>query len=73
MLAINDLSVELAMEYNTSELCDLYADMVDVVEPIFANYGGRRSFGGMIHTVKCLKTMGWFVKCYRSLDKAKFC
>ena len=34
------------MEYNTSELCDLYADMIDVVEPIFANYGGRRSFGG---------------------------
>ncbi|WP_166837149.1 ribonuclease E activity regulator RraA [Rheinheimera pleomorphica] len=46
------------MEYNTSELCDLYADLVDVVEPLFANYGGRRSFGGQIHTVKCFEDNG---------------
>jgi regulator of ribonuclease activity A len=46
------------MEYNTSELCDLYADLVDVVEPIFASYGGRRSFGGQIHTVKCFEDNG---------------
>ena len=46
------------MEYNTSELCDLYADMIDVVEPIFANYGGRRSFGGVIQTIKCFEDNG---------------
>jgi regulator of ribonuclease activity A len=46
------------MEYNTSELCDLYADMIDVVEPIFANYGGRRSFGGTIQTIKCFEDNG---------------
>lgn len=46
------------MEYNTSELCDLYADQVDVVEPIFANYGGRRSFGGQICTIKCFEDNG---------------
>lgn len=46
------------MEYNTSELCDLYADLVDVVEPIFANYGGKRSFGGQIHTIKCFEDNG---------------
>jgi regulator of ribonuclease activity A len=46
------------MEYNTSELCDLYADQVDVVEPIFANYGGRRSFGGQIRTIKCFEDNG---------------
>lgn len=46
------------MEYNTSELCDLYADMIDVVEPIFANYGGRRSFAGQILTVKCFEDNG---------------
>ena len=46
------------MQYNTSELCDLYADMIDVVEPLFANYGGRRSFGGKIHTVKCFEDNG---------------
>ncbi len=46
------------MEYNTSELCDLYADSVDVLEPLFASYGGRRSFGGQIHTVKCFEDNG---------------
>ena len=46
------------MEYNTSELCDLFADSVDVVEPIFASYGGRISFGGEITTVKCYEDKG---------------
>jgi len=46
------------MEYNTSELCDLYADLIDVVEPIFSNYGGRSSFGGKVVTVKCFESNG---------------
>ena len=46
------------MEYNTSELCDLYADTVDVVEPMFVNYGGLSSFGGQIVTVKCHEDKG---------------
>lgn len=46
------------MEYNTSELCDLYADMIDVVEPLFSNYGGRRSFGGQVRTIKCFEDNG---------------
>ncbi|WP_406668090.1 ribonuclease E activity regulator RraA [Gallaecimonas sp. GXIMD1310] len=43
------------MEYNTSALCDTYIDMVDVVDPIFANYGGRSSYAGQISTVKCFE------------------
>lgn len=46
------------MEYNTSELCDLYADMIDVVEPLFSNYGGRHSFGGQVRTIKCFEDNG---------------
>ncbi|RUO18874.1 ribonuclease E activity regulator RraA [Aliidiomarina haloalkalitolerans] len=46
------------MEYNTSELCDLYADQIDVVEPMFVNYGGRTSFGGQVVTVKCHEDKG---------------
>ena len=46
------------MEYNTSELCELYPDMVDVVEPIFIHYGGRSSFGGQIVTIKCFEDKG---------------
>ena len=46
------------MNYNTSELCDLFADSVDVVEPIFASYGGILSFGGEVTTVKCYEDRG---------------
>ena len=46
------------MEYNTSELCDLFADSVDVVDPIFASFGGRYSFGGEITTIKCFEDRG---------------
>lgn len=46
------------MEYNTSELCDIYADLIDVVEPIFSNYGGRFSFGGKVVTMKCFESNG---------------
>jgi len=48
----------MAMEYNTSELCDLFADSVDVVDPIFASFGGRYSFGGEITTIKCFEDRG---------------
>lgn len=46
------------MEYNTSELCNMYADSIDVMEPIFSNYGGRSSFGGRVITVKCFENNG---------------
>lgn len=43
------------MEYNTSALCDIYLEQVDVVEPMFNSYGGRTSFAGQITTVKCFE------------------
>ncbi|MFT4926916.1 MAG: regulator of ribonuclease activity A [Phenylobacterium sp.] len=43
------------MQYNTSELCDIHTNLVDVVEPIFINYGGRSSFAGIITTIKCFE------------------
>ncbi|WP_371374080.1 ribonuclease E activity regulator RraA [Thalassotalea aquiviva] len=46
------------MEYNTSELCNLYADSVDVLEPMLSNYGGRSSFGGSVVTIKCFESNG---------------
>ncbi|MFT6195195.1 MAG: regulator of ribonuclease activity A [Cognaticolwellia sp.] len=46
------------MEYNTSELCDIYTDLIDVLEPLFSNYGGRSSFGGKVVTVKCFENNG---------------
>ena len=43
------------MEYNTSELCDLFADSVDVLDPIFTSFGGRYSYGGEVTTIKCFE------------------
>jgi regulator of ribonuclease activity A len=46
------------MEINTSVLCDLYADSIDVVDPIFTNYGGAFSYGGEVTTIKCFEDRG---------------
>ncbi|HEY0210946.1 ribonuclease E activity regulator RraA [Acerihabitans sp.] len=46
------------MKYDTSELCDIYHEDVNVVEPLFSNFGGRTSFGGQIVTVKCFEDNG---------------
>lgn len=39
----------------TPDLCDQYPDLVQVVEPIFKNYGGRKAFGGEIVSIKCFE------------------
>lgn len=43
------------MQYNTSELCDMYTEQVDVLSPIFEHYGGLSSFGGQVQTIKCFE------------------
>ncbi|KKZ53565.1 regulator of ribonuclease activity A [Haemophilus haemolyticus] len=46
------------MFIDTSELCDLYAQQVDVVEPIFSSFGGVSNFYGKVTTVKCFESNG---------------
>lgn len=41
-------------QYVTPDLCDAYPE-VEVLEPLFSNYGGRESFGGEIVTIKCFE------------------
>ncbi|EKN44637.1 MULTISPECIES: ribonuclease E activity regulator RraA [Pseudomonas syringae group] len=43
------------MHYLTPDLCDAYPDLIQVVEPMFSNFGGRDSFGGQIITLKCFE------------------
>ena len=57
------------MHYNTSELCDFYGDIVDVIDPIFCNYGGKSSFSGQVVTVKCFESLG-LIKQLTQLDGA---
>ncbi len=46
------------MRIDTSELCDIYLDQVDVVEPIFSSFGGVSEFYGKVTTVKCFEQNG---------------
>jgi regulator of ribonuclease activity A len=58
---LNEYSLARAnpiMEINTSVLCDLYADSIDVVDPIFTNYGGAFSYAGEVTTIKCFEDRG---------------
>lgn len=59
------------MEYDTSQLCDTYADLIDVVDPIFSNYGGRHSFGGQVVTIKCFEGLGLIKKMVMEDGKSK--
>ena len=46
------------MFIDTSELCGIYAEQVDVVEPIFSSFGGVSNFYGKVTTVKCFESNG---------------
>ena len=46
------------MRIDTSELCDIYLDQVDVVDPIFSSFGGVSAFSGKITTIKCVESNG---------------
>jgi regulator of ribonuclease activity A len=59
------------MEYNTSQLCDTYADLIDVIDPIFSNYGGLHSFGGKVVTIKCFEGTGLIQKVVASEGTGK--
>lgn len=37
------------------ELCDQFPELVQVVEPMFGNFGGRERFGGQIVTLKAFE------------------
>jgi len=40
-------------QYVLPDLCDDFADFVQVATPLFRSFGGRSSFGGEIVTIKC--------------------
>jgi regulator of ribonuclease activity A len=42
------------MKLKTSDICDQFADQVQVVEPLFHDFGGAKSFHGPIVTLKVL-------------------
>jgi len=59
------------MQYNTSVLCDIYADTIDVAEPLLSNFGGRNSFAGEVVTVKCFESVGLIYKALEENGEGK--
>lgn len=43
------------MSYPTTDLCDKYADELQIAEPMFADFGGELMCAGPISTVKCFE------------------
>lgn len=41
--------------WSVTDLCDAYDDAVQVVDPIFTDFGGRLAFAGPISTVRCFE------------------
>lgn len=41
------------MTFSTPDLCDEYSGRIQVLEPLFRDFGGKRKFQGEIVTVKC--------------------
>lgn len=43
------------MSHSVPDLCDDFSDELDVLEPIFTDFGGRERFAGEVVTVKCFE------------------
>ncbi len=47
------MSVVNALGFTTPDLCDDFPDDIRVLEPLFNNYGGHKTFCGEVITIKC--------------------
>ena len=44
------------MEYKTTDLCDAFLNAITIADATgFKDYGGRKMFGGKIHTIQCFE------------------
>jgi regulator of ribonuclease activity A len=41
--------------WNTPDICDDFADQVNVLAPIYQNFGGKEAYYGEVETVKCFE------------------
>jgi regulator of ribonuclease activity A len=43
------------MSYSVPDICDEFIDEISVLDPLFADFGGREKFSGEIVTIKCFE------------------
>ena len=49
------MTTSKSLAKGTADLCDEHGERVQVCEPIFQAYGGRKSFHGPVSTVRCFE------------------
>ena len=54
------------MNFFTTELCDAHEDVVRVVEPMFASFGGKTAFHGRIATLRVFEDNSFVRKAIES-------
>ena len=45
----------MTMTKGTADLCDEHGDALQVCEPVFRKFGGKRAFDGLVSTVRCFE------------------
>ena len=43
------------MTFSTPDICDNFSDQLQVLEPLFTEFGGKEKFSGEIVTIKCFE------------------
>ena len=41
------------MSYSIPDICDEFSDRLQILEPVFTDFGGKHKFSGEVVTVKC--------------------
>lgn len=52
------------MDFHTADLCDQHADKLAVLTPMLRHFGGARSFGGPVDTLKCFEDNSLVRDCF---------
>jgi regulator of ribonuclease activity A len=43
------------MSFSTADLCDEFAEQLQIAEPLFVDFGNLEKFSGQIETIKCFE------------------
>ncbi|MCH5375613.1 MAG: ribonuclease E activity regulator RraA [Planctomycetes bacterium] len=59
------------MSHSVPDICDEFPDEIDVLEPLFTDYGGKRKFSGEIVTIRCFEDNSLVGDTVRSEGKGR--
>ncbi|MGD2129021.1 MAG: ribonuclease E activity regulator RraA [Lysobacterales bacterium] len=59
------------MSLSVPDICDQFPDEIDVLDPIFTNYGGKQRFSGEIVTIRCFEDNSLVGEAVRTEGKGR--